>query len=67
MWLNYKQIKVVLLSLSLSLFFLERWGSSGDQKARRIADASSTPGAAGDVSPKVSFQGRLSYGAPIPP
>ena len=27
------------LSLSLSLFFLERWGSSGDQKARRTADA----------------------------
>ena len=25
--------------LSLSLFFLESWGSSGDQKARRTADA----------------------------
>ena len=26
------------------LFILERWGSSGDQKARRIADASSARG-----------------------
>ena len=57
MWLNYKQscsfvsssssfflLFFFLLSFSFSLFFLERWGSSVDQKARRIADASSTRG-----------------------
>ena len=50
-WLSYKQTNKSCSFLSSSFFhffifffILERWGRAGDQKARRIADASSARG-----------------------
>ena len=47
-------------------FLSEGWISSVDQKARRSADASSTPGCGRGPFSRVHFQCRLPYGARIP-